>query len=75
MDDDGSKSLDIEEFKKGIHDCGLSVEPKVCVCMCLFVEREVWVWLSGLLSRSCVGRLPHARHQAAISIDVSYVNS
>lgn len=39
MDDDGSKSLDIEEFKKGIHDCGLSVEPKVCVCVCLWRER------------------------------------
>lgn len=27
MDDDGSKSLDLEEFKKGLHDYGLSVEP------------------------------------------------
>ena len=29
MDDDGSKSLDLEEFKKGLHDYGLSVEPAV----------------------------------------------
>ena len=24
MDDDGSRSLDFDEFKKGLHDCGLS---------------------------------------------------
>jgi hypothetical protein len=24
MDDDGSKSLDFDEFKKGLHDCGMS---------------------------------------------------
>ena len=32
MDDDGSKSLDLDEFKKGIHDYGVSVEAGVCVC-------------------------------------------
>lgn len=32
MDDDGSKSLDLSEFKKGLHDYGLTVSDKVsCV--------------------------------------------
>ena len=31
MDDDGSKRLDYEEFKKGIHDYGLSLEDSVSV--------------------------------------------
>ncbi len=26
MDDDGSKNLDYEEFKKGIQECGLELE-------------------------------------------------
>ena len=29
MDDDGSKSLDLSEFKKGLHDYGLTVPDKV----------------------------------------------
>lgn len=29
MDDDGSKSLDYSEFKKGIHDYGLTMEDAV----------------------------------------------
>ena len=29
MDDDGSKKLDFEEFKKGIHDYGLLMEDAV----------------------------------------------
>ena len=29
MDDDGSKKLDFDEFKKGIHDYGLLVEDAV----------------------------------------------
>ena len=29
MDDDGSKKLDFEEFKKGIHDYGLLLEDAV----------------------------------------------
>jgi len=32
MDDDGSKKLDYEEFKKGIHDYGLVMEDPVSVC-------------------------------------------
>ena len=27
MDDDGSRSLDIKEFKKGLHDYGVLMEP------------------------------------------------
>ena len=29
MDDDGSKSLDYDEFKKGVHDYGASLEEDV----------------------------------------------
>lgn len=29
MDDDGSKKLDFDEFKKGIHDYGLLMEDSV----------------------------------------------
>ena len=29
MDDDGSKSLDYEEFKKGVHDYGAMLEEHV----------------------------------------------
>lgn len=29
MDDDGSKSLDLAEFKKGLHDYGLTISDKV----------------------------------------------
>lgn len=29
MDDDGSRSLDFSEFKKGVRDYGLILEPKV----------------------------------------------
>jgi len=29
MDDDGSKSLDFDEFKKGLRDYGLSIEESV----------------------------------------------
>ena len=29
MDDDGSKNLDYQEFKKGLHDYGLSLEESV----------------------------------------------
>ena len=29
MDDDGSKGLDFNEFKKGVHDCGLSLTKEV----------------------------------------------
>ena len=28
MDDDRNRSLDFQEFKKGVHDYGLDVEPK-----------------------------------------------
>ena len=31
MDDDGSKKLDFDEFKKGIHDYGLLVEDAVSI--------------------------------------------
>ena len=31
MDDDGSKRLDFDEFKKGIHDYGLVMEEPVSV--------------------------------------------
>ena len=30
MDDDGNRSLDFNEFKKGLRDYGLLLEPKVC---------------------------------------------
>ena len=30
MDDDGSKSLDFSEFKKGIHDYGINMDDEVC---------------------------------------------
>lgn len=29
MDDDGSKNLDYQEFKKGLHDYGLSIDESV----------------------------------------------
>ena len=29
MDDDGSRTLDFNEFKKGLRDYGLYLEPKV----------------------------------------------
>jgi hypothetical protein len=29
MDDDGNRKLDFNEFKKGIHDYGLNLEPEV----------------------------------------------
>ena len=40
MDDDGSKSLDYQEFKKGIHDYGISLEEDVsAVCiLCAFMR-------------------------------------
>jgi Ca2+-binding EF-hand superfamily protein len=28
MDDDGSRSLDLKEFKKGLHDYGVIIEPE-----------------------------------------------
>ena len=28
MDDDGSRSLDFKEFKKGLHDYGVTIEPE-----------------------------------------------
>ena len=40
MDDDGNKSLDFQEFRKGIHDYGVDLEIEVsliwrCVCVCV----------------------------------------
>lgn len=32
MDDDGSKNLDMEEFKKGIKDVGVQISEKVWEC-------------------------------------------
>ena len=31
MDDDRSRSLSYEEFKKGVHDFGLAVSDEVCL--------------------------------------------
>ena len=50
MDDDGSKSLDFHEFKKGIHDYGVDLEIDVSKKFCLVShatplnhkERGVW---------------------------------
>jgi hypothetical protein len=30
MDDDGSRSLSFEEFRKGLHDYNVTVDPQVC---------------------------------------------
>jgi Ca2+-binding EF-hand superfamily protein len=54
MDDDGSKSLDLNEFKKGLHDCGMPLSDAVklrfalwvCVGMCV-------IGLCALYSRLC----------------------
>ena len=37
MDDDGSKGLDFDEFKKGVHDCGLSFTKEVNKSDLLFI--------------------------------------
>ena len=65
MDDDGSKSLDFDEFKKGLRDYGLSIEESVSgawqIPICSAFHSQIvtlcsWLltWLSAFLPRMCV---------------------
>ena len=38
MDDDQNRTLDFNEFKKGIRDYGLYLEPKVICCHLVYVQ-------------------------------------
>lgn len=40
MDDDQNRSLDFAEFKKGIRDYGLYLEPKVICCQKIVVTNS-----------------------------------
>ena len=49
MDDDGSKSLDFAEFKKGLNDYGMGVSEEVTIHWCMLT-----VSLSSLFTQLIV---------------------
>lgn len=52
MDDDGSKSLDFDEFKKGLHDYGVEAKDEVRVTVC--VSLCACIYIACVLGSKCV---------------------
>lgn len=48
MDDDGSKSLDLTEFKKGLHDYGLTIGDKVSCVRHINLSKRQTIVKNGL---------------------------
>lgn len=64
MDDDGSKKLDYEEFKKGIHDYGLLMDD----CVSYYSLLSIWT----LLQLCCACVINEIDHTPQIRLNVMY---